>query len=95
MQTQIVAIGNSYGLRLPKPVLEALNLEKTSQLSIQLRNGSIVLRPIPKPANPVPREGWFDHVKVGHGEDAAIDEDWKALDAAGLNEPTLDEEWQW
>jgi antitoxin component of MazEF toxin-antitoxin module len=94
MQTQIVAIGNSYGLRLPKPVLDALHLEKTSHVSIQLRKDSIVLRPAPKPQVKTPRSGWFDKPFVA-GEDAEFNQDWQALDATELDDDTLDAQWQW
>jgi antitoxin component of MazEF toxin-antitoxin module len=93
MQTQIVSIGNSYGLRLPRLVLEALNLEKSSQITIQLRKGSIVLRPAPKPLAKQPRAGWFDAPQL-ESPDPAMHE-WQALDAASLNDPALDAEWQW
>ncbi len=53
MQAQIVQIGNSLGLRLPKAVLESLHLERSSKLDIQTRSGSIVLRPLKEP-----RDGW-------------------------------------
>jgi antitoxin component of MazEF toxin-antitoxin module len=49
MQTQIVQIGNSLGLRLPKAVLTSLHLERSSHLSIQTRGDSIVLRAIKQP----------------------------------------------
>jgi antitoxin component of MazEF toxin-antitoxin module len=95
MQTQIVAIGNSYGLRLPKPVLDALHLEKTSHVSIQLRKDSIVLRPAPKPLVKTPRSGWFDQPFDASTDDADLDQDWQALEAAALNDAALDEQWQW
>ena len=53
MQTHIVPIGNSLGLRLPKAVLESLHLVRASALSIQVRADSIVLKPIK-----APRSGW-------------------------------------
>jgi antitoxin component of MazEF toxin-antitoxin module len=89
MQTQIVAIGNSYGLRLPKPVLDALYLEKASHVSIQLRKDSIVLRPAPKPAAQSPRSGWFDSPIVETEQEAELTQQWLAIS------DTLDEEWQW
>lgn len=94
MQTQIVSIGNSYGLRLPKPVLDALHLEKASQLTIQLRKDSIVLRPAPKPKTKTPRSGWFD-APITSEETTAFNCDWQNLDAATLNDALLDEQWQW
>lgn len=71
MQTHIVQIGNSLGLRLPKTVLSTLGLERDSRLSIQTRAGGIVLTPLQSPrstwqaafkADPVvePRNLWGD-----------------------------------
>lgn len=53
MQTQVIQVGNSLGIRLPKSVLESFSLEKSAKLDIQTRGGSIVLRPLRKP-----RDGW-------------------------------------
>lgn len=53
MQTHIIQIGNSLGLRLPKALLESLQLKRASALTIQARGDSIVLRPLHKP-----RDGW-------------------------------------
>ena len=49
MQTHIVQIGNSLGLRLPKAVLSTLGLGRDSRLSIQTRAGGIVLTPLQSP----------------------------------------------
>ena len=49
MQAQIVQIGNSLGLRLPKAILASMQLERASFLSIQTRGDSIVLKAIKKP----------------------------------------------
>lgn len=95
MQTQIISIGNSYGLRLPKPVLDALHLEKTSHVSIQLRKDSIVLRPAPKPGVKMPRSGWFDVPFVANENDAELSHDWQALDAVLMNDDSLNSQWQW
>lgn len=53
MQTHIVPIGNSLGLRLPKAVLNALQLGRASELSITVQADSIVLTPVR-----APRAGW-------------------------------------
>ena len=37
--------GNSVGLTLPKPYLEALGLTKGAQVDIELKNGLIEMRP--------------------------------------------------
>jgi antitoxin component of MazEF toxin-antitoxin module len=49
MQTHIVQIGNSLGLRLPKAVLSSLGLQRDSILSIRTKAGGIVLTPIATP----------------------------------------------
>lgn len=95
MQTQIVSIGNSYGLRLPKALLDALHLEKASHVSLQLRKDSIVLRPAPKPNVKTPRAGWFDTPVDASQDDLDGQQEWQALDAALLNDAALDTEWQW
>ena len=53
MQTQIVQIGNSLGVRLPKAVLYSFSLGRAAKLDIQMRAGSIVLKPVR-----APRSGW-------------------------------------
>jgi antitoxin component of MazEF toxin-antitoxin module len=49
MQTHIVQIGNSLGLRLPKTILTSLNLQRDSVLSIKTKAGGIVLTPVSCP----------------------------------------------
>ena len=55
MQTQIIQIGNSLGLRLPKAMLDALALGKSSKIDIQATDGAIVVRP-----GRAPRDGWSE-----------------------------------
>ena len=66
MQTQIIQIGNSLGLRLPKAVLESLQLKRSSPLSIKAKGNSIILSPIH-----APRSGWPEAFAAdpGLGED--------------------------
>jgi antitoxin component of MazEF toxin-antitoxin module len=52
MQTPIVQIVYSPGLRLPKSVLPTLDLARDSRLSIQTKAGSIVLTPLQSPRSP-------------------------------------------
>jgi antitoxin MazE len=66
MQTQIIQVGNSLGIRLPKAVLDALSLEKAGKLDIQTKAGTIVLRPLR-----VPRSGWAEAFAAA----PALDED--------------------
>ena len=49
MQARIIQIGNSLGVRLPKALLDSLQLDPSSVVSVQARGGSIVLKPIARP----------------------------------------------
>lgn len=49
MHAQIVQIGNSLGVRLPKALLATLQLDRASTVSVQTRAGSIVIKPVRKP----------------------------------------------
>ena len=51
METPIIKIGNSKGLRLSKTILEQYNIK--DKVEIILEAGQIVLKPISKP-----RENW-------------------------------------
>ena len=51
MKTRIVRIGNSKGVRIPKPLLDQAGLE--GEVDIQARQNSLVIRAARKP-----REGW-------------------------------------
>ena len=51
MRAQIVQIGNSQGIRLPKALLEQTGL--SGEVELKARDNEIVIRPLRKP-----REGW-------------------------------------
>ena len=44
MKTKIVRIGNSRGIRLPKPLIEQAGLDEDVQLEV--RGNTVVIRPI-------------------------------------------------
>jgi antitoxin MazE len=70
MKTHIVRIGNSKGVRIPKPLLEATGLQ--GEVEITAEDGSLVIRPIRRP-----REDWsaaFQRMAL-LGDDALIDPD--------------------
>jgi len=69
MKTRIVPIGNSQGVRIPKPLLEQTGL--TGEVEIRAANGSLVIRPAKKP-----RAGWSTafQVMARLGDDALLDE---------------------
>jgi antitoxin MazE len=51
MKTKLVQIGNSRGIRLPKPIIEEAGL--TDEVELRVRPGEIVIESLRKP-----RAGW-------------------------------------
>jgi len=70
LRTRIIKIGNSQGIRIPKPLLEQAGLGE--EVELELQENRIVIRPA---ANP--REGWDEAFKLmaARGDDALLDED--------------------
>ena len=68
MKTRIVQIGNSKGIRIPKPLLEQTGLE--GEVEIRAENDTLVIRPSRKP-----RAGWAVAFREmsRRGDDALID----------------------
>lgn len=60
MKVNIVSIGNSKGIRIPKSVLEQCNFNKEADL--QVENNKIVVSPVRRKA----REGWDEAFKLMH-----------------------------
>jgi antitoxin MazE len=69
MKTKLVRIGNSRGVRIPKPLLEQAGLEEDVELQV-VRTG-IMIRGVG-----APRAGWADAaLKVRErGEDGLVDD---------------------
>lgn len=69
MKTRIVRIGNSRGVRLPKPLIEEAGLSE--DVEIRVRQGSILILPAAGP-----RSGWAEAAKQlrERGEDRLLDE---------------------
>ncbi len=53
MKTRLVQVGNSCGVRLPKPVIEEVGLD--DEVELQVREGAIVIRPLR-----ATRSGWAE-----------------------------------
>ena len=51
MKTKLVKIGNSYGVRLPKTLIDECGL--TEELNLTVRQGAVVITPFVQP-----RMGW-------------------------------------
>ena len=84
MRARIVKIGNSQGIRIPKPLLEQTGI--TDDVELEVDQNQIILRPVQDP-----RAGWdgaFEAMAEA-GDDAMID------DADGISHAWDDEEWQW
>jgi len=61
METSIIKIGNSRGLRLSKSILEKYNINE--RVEIILEKGRIILKPIENP-----RKNWEDAFRKMHSE---------------------------
>lgn len=68
MRIRIVRIGNSQGIRIPKPLLEEAGL--TEEVEIMVKGRTLIIRS----ARP-PRAGWAEAFKAmaGRGDDALLD----------------------
>ena len=74
MQANLIKIGNSQGVRLPKAVIEQAGL--SDDLDIEVSGNSIIIRPAKRP-----RENWDEAAAACHqsGEDR-LDE-WDSVSA--------------
>lgn len=79
MKTRLVRIGNSRGLRLPKPLLEQAGLE--DEVEIRVEQGALVIAPVA-----TPRAGWAE-AAAKFGPSGLLD----APSATRFD----DEEWAW
>lgn len=57
MRARLIRIGNSRGVRLPKPVIEQAGLE--DQIEVQVRGGAVVIS-----SRKGPRAGWAEAARV-------------------------------
>ncbi len=81
MQLNVIKIGNSKGIRIPKKVLDQCQVDDALELSVE--NNVIILKPVYKK----PREGWAEAAKRCHeaGDDKLLIHDvWED-----------DESWEW
>jgi antitoxin MazE len=46
MKAKIVRIGNSQGIRLPRPLLDAAGLDDDAEVSVEARAGELVVRAV-------------------------------------------------
>ena len=84
MKTRLVRMGNSQGIRIPKPLIEQIGL--SGEVEISVRDGSLVIRPAARP-----RAGWaraFQEM-ARRGEDVLLDS------AVPLAHNWDEGEWEW
>jgi antitoxin MazE len=84
MRARVVKIGNSQGVRIPKPLLEQTGI--IGDVELEVDQNQIIIRPVLNP-----RAGWDDAFIA-----MAEDNDDVLLDGeASLTHSWDDEEWQW
>lgn len=85
MKTKIIKIGNSQGVRIPKPIIEQSGLK--GEIELLLRDNEIVLKAAEKP-----RVGWKDSFKKMN-----LEKDDVLLDKEEIEKQSDwdDEEWTW
>ena len=84
MKTRIVPIGNSRGIRIPKPLLEQTGL--SGEVEIDAKGGALMIRPLRRA-----RAGWAAAFRemCQRGDDALLD------DAAPSLSAWDEGEWEW
>ena len=70
IQTNIIKIGNSQGIRIPKTILTIHGIK--NQVELLVKNGAIIITPLKSP-----RAGWEESFKnmYLHQDDELLDED--------------------
>jgi antitoxin MazE len=71
METRLIQIGNSQGVRLPKGVIAQAEL--TTQLELEVANGAVIIRAARRT-----RQGWEQAAAGCHAEGADQLADWDA-----------------
>ena len=87
MLVSIVKIGNSRGIRIPKPLLEQAGIADAAELTIEA--GRLVIAP----ARLAPRAGWaekLDRLRVAKGDDVET-----FADLQTLSNDFDENEWTW
>ena len=82
MKAKIIRIGNSKGIRLPKPLIEQVGL--AGEVNLEIRDGELVISPSERL-----RDGWAAAARVlaERGEDTLLD--------TVLSTDFDEQEWQW
>ena len=84
MRARVVQIGNSKGIRIPKPLLEQTGIMKDVDLEVD--NNRIIIRPVTNP-----RDGWENAFKnmADMGDDTLV------MGNESISHSWDEKEWQW
>lgn len=84
MRARVIKIGNSQGLRLPKPILEQTGIKE--DVEIEVERNQIIIRPVENA-----REGWDEAFKImgKKGDDEPI------INDKDISHSWDEEEWRW
>jgi len=82
IRVPVVPIGNSRGIRIPKPLLRQCGIE--GDVTIEVVGNTLVIRPVSE----TPRAGWDERFRemAKHGDDAPLLDDALDLETDG---------WEW
>jgi antitoxin MazE len=83
MKTELVRIGNSRGIRIPKPLIEQCGFG--DEVELRVENQRLIISPKRQP-----REGWDEKFRAA----GAAAEDEQLLESIGANEFDRSE-WRW
>ena len=83
MRARVIKIGNSQGLRIPKPILDQTGI--LDDVEIEVEKNQIIIRPVKNA-----REGWDTAFKImgETGDDESIIDE-------NMSHSWDEEEWQW
>lgn len=86
MQTSLRKMGNSTGMILPKPILDALGLSSGAKIDVRVEDGKVIAEPVKRKV----REGWEESAReIGAAGLTDEERDW-------LDMPSdFDDDWTW
>ena len=84
MRARVVKIGNSKGIRIPKPLLEQTGI--MNDVDLEVENNRIIIRPVTSPRN-----GWENAFRTmaQKGDDVLV------MGDENISHSWDEEEWQW
>lgn len=84
METKLIKIGNSFGIRIPKSLIQQYEL--SSSIEINLTENGILIKSKKKP-----REGWKEQIAAAIAQGNTLDREL----LEGIADDFTDKEWQW